>query len=248
MARSLPPPLGSRTLAPSSPRARARARRLAAPPPGPLCARAPPARGAHAAARPPSCPGENGRRLLTMSLRIYFCGSIRGGRQDALIYSRIIQHLQRFGRVLTEHVGHPDLAGEGGLEVDDKYIHDRDLQWLQEADVIVAEVTQPSLGVGYEIGRAASMNKKILCLFQKPSKYVMTLHSSTPQTPPSQTPLTILWARCCMGDPDTLPLLLLCMRFNTRTQAYTHSCASYRVHHLQQPTLLPTKASTLPQQ
>ncbi|XP_069744006.1 uncharacterized protein [Narcine bancroftii] len=224
MARSLPPPLGSRTLAPSSPRARARARRLAAPPPGPLCARAPPARGAHAAARPPSCPGENGRRLLTMSLRIYFCGSIRGGRQDALIYSRIIQHLQRFGRVLTEHVGHPDLA------------------------VIVAEVTQPSLGVGYEIGRAASMNKKILCLFQKPSKYVMTLHSSTPQTPPSQTPLTILWARCCMGDPDTLPLLLLCMRFNTRTQAYTHSCASYRVHHLQQPTLLPTKASTLPQQ
>ena len=32
--------------------------------------------------------------------------------------------------------------------------------------VIVAEVTQPSLGVGYEIGRAFDMNKPILCLYR----------------------------------------------------------------------------------
>ena len=32
--------------------------------------------------------------------------------------------------------------------------------------VIVAEVTQPSLGVGYEIGRAYAMNKPILCLYR----------------------------------------------------------------------------------
>ena len=31
---------------------------------------------------------------------------------------------------------------------------------------IVAEVTQPSLGVGYEIGRAVAMDKKILCLYR----------------------------------------------------------------------------------
>ena len=31
---------------------------------------------------------------------------------------------------------------------------------------IVAEVTQPSLGVGYEIGRAVAMGKKILCLYR----------------------------------------------------------------------------------
>lgn len=35
--------------------------------------------------------------------------------------------------------------------------------------VLVAEVTQPSLGVGYEIGRAVEMNKKILCLFRPES-------------------------------------------------------------------------------
>lgn len=37
--------------------------------------------------------------------------------------------------------------------------------WAGDA-VLVAEVTQPSLGVGYEIGRAIEMNKNILCLFR----------------------------------------------------------------------------------
>ena len=32
--------------------------------------------------------------------------------------------------------------------------------------VIVAEVTQPSTGVGYELGRAVAMNKRILCLYR----------------------------------------------------------------------------------
>ena len=32
--------------------------------------------------------------------------------------------------------------------------------------VVVAEVTQPSLGVGYEIGRAVAMEKPILCLYR----------------------------------------------------------------------------------
>ena len=36
---------------------------------------------------------------------------------------------------------------------------------------IVAEVTQPSLGVGYELGRAVAMGKRILCIYRpKPDK------------------------------------------------------------------------------
>ncbi|XP_072356378.1 5-hydroxymethyl-dUMP N-hydrolase, partial [Scyliorhinus torazame] len=109
-------------------------------------------------------------------LAIYFCGSIRGGRQDVHIYSRIIDYLKKFGTVFTEHIGCPDLTvkGEDGAKGEDKYIHDRDLKWLEEADVIVAEVTQPSLGVGYEIGRAMHMNKKILCLFRTSSNHFLS--------------------------------------------------------------------------
>jgi hypothetical protein len=40
--------------------------------------------------------------------KIYFCGSIRGGRQDRLVYEELITYLQGFGRVLTEHIAFPD--------------------------------------------------------------------------------------------------------------------------------------------
>ena len=53
----------------------------------------------------------------------------------------------------------------GGAKTD-KDIHDRDVSLLTECNAIVAEVTQPSLGVGYEIGRGVAMGKKILCLYR----------------------------------------------------------------------------------
>lgn len=43
-------------------------------------------------------------------------------------------------------------------------IFKRDVDWVREADVIVAEVTQPSLGVGYELGLAESLGKRVVCL------------------------------------------------------------------------------------
>lgn len=97
-------------------------------------------------------------------MKIYFCGSIRGGRQDADLYMRIINQLKAYGEVLTEHVGYISL--EETEKIPDKTIHDRDVEWLEKSDVVVAEVTQPSLGVGYEIGRAVAMNKRILCLYR----------------------------------------------------------------------------------
>ncbi|XP_022090575.1 uncharacterized protein LOC110979255 isoform X2 [Acanthaster planci] len=98
-----------------------------------------------------------------MSRKIYFCGSIRGGRQDVGLYAKIIKTLGSYGQVLTEHVGDDDLDKN---DLDDKGIHDRDVEWLQGCDAVVAEVTQPSMGVGYELGRARAMGKKILCLFR----------------------------------------------------------------------------------
>jgi len=97
--------------------------------------------------------------------RIYFCGSIRGGRQLAATYGTIIRMLTYYGEVLTEHIAEPGEVSGIDLNRSDRYIHDRDMQWIRESDIIVAEVTQPSLGVGYEIGRAIDMKKPVLCLF-----------------------------------------------------------------------------------
>ena len=102
-------------------------------------------------------------------MKIYFAGSIRGGREDAALYLQIIEYLKTFGEVLTEHIGDQNLTSLGDDGPTDKYIHDRDLEWLQSSDILVAEVTSVSMGVGYEIGRAVETGKKVLCLFRPDS-------------------------------------------------------------------------------
>lgn len=98
---------------------------------------------------------------------IYFAGSIRGGRDDKGLYLAIITLLGKYGRVLTEHIGDKTLSALGEDGPTDGYIYQRDMVWLQEADVVVAEVTTPSLGVGYEIGKAEDRRKRILCLYRE---------------------------------------------------------------------------------
>lgn len=113
-------------------------------------------------------------------MKIYFAGSIRGGREDQELYKNIIVELGTFGTILTEHVGDRTLTDEGEhlskgeqfgnseqFARNDSYIYERDMQWVRESDVVVAEVSTPSLGVGYEIGQAQSMNKPVLCLRRK---------------------------------------------------------------------------------
>jgi hypothetical protein len=102
--------------------------------------------------------------------KIYFCGSIRGGRQLADGYQKIIGMLQEHGQVLTEHLGSDREVLEKDRLLSDKEIHNRDLQWIMESDLVVAEVTVPSLGVGYEIGRSVHLGKPVLCLFDAASE------------------------------------------------------------------------------
>lgn len=76
----------------------------------------------------------------------------------------MIRHLSGFTKVLTEHIADPSVSVDQHLS--DKEIHDRDIDWLRESDIVVAEVTQPSLGVGYEIGRALEWGKPIIALYR----------------------------------------------------------------------------------
>ena len=98
-------------------------------------------------------------------LSIYFAGAIRGGRKDADLYARLIDYLGTFGNVLTTHVGDENLLQEEKF-LSEAAIFERDMQWMQAADCVIAEVSMPSLGVGYEIGLAQTLDKKILCLYR----------------------------------------------------------------------------------
>ncbi len=99
--------------------------------------------------------------------QIYFAGSIRGGRGDRGLYLQIIELLKKYGQVLTEHVGDPTLTHHGETNVDDEEIYLRDTRWLKMAQVLVAEVTIPSHGVGYEICKMEEYKNPILCLYRE---------------------------------------------------------------------------------
>lgn len=88
-------------------------------------------------------------------IKVYFAGSIRGGRIDADLYGRMIRYMQKTATVLTEHVGSPhlNLMEQGKRDIE---IYDQDTAWLRESDVLIGECTCPSLGVGYELAYAES--------------------------------------------------------------------------------------------
>lgn len=110
-------------------------------------------------------------------MNIYFCGSITGGRRKKAVYKELINYCMNYGEVLTKHVGSVGISGENTS----RNVYTRDMYWLDNSDVVIAEVTQPSLGVGMEIEHAIR-NKSgipILCLFDmnivKPiSKMILT--------------------------------------------------------------------------
>ena len=101
-------------------------------------------------------------------MKIYFAGAIRGGRDDVALYGEIIGMLKNYGTVLTEHLGDTSITGTGqmgqGKSAED--IYSDDVAWLDESDIVIAEVTTPSLGVGYELGRAEAKGKRVICLFR----------------------------------------------------------------------------------
>ncbi len=102
-------------------------------------------------------------------MKIYFAGSIRGGRENVEFYFQLINHLKKYGKVLTEHVGDKTIQLKGETNLNDKEIYNRDIKWISECDILIAEVSIPSLGVGFEIKTALDMKKKVLCLYNSQS-------------------------------------------------------------------------------
>lgn len=99
------------------------------------------------------------------NINIYFAGAIRGGRERVNDYQKIVAKLQEYGNVLTTHVASKELSNKGEENLSPKDIFERDVKWLNQSDLLVAEISIPSLGIGYELGLAEKLGKKVLCLF-----------------------------------------------------------------------------------
>lgn len=109
---------------------------------------------------------------LDYNMKIFFSGSIRGGRQDVDIYKEIVELLMKHGELLSEFNADKNLEEkERKAKTSDKEICTNDIRLIRESDILVAEVTTPSIGVGYEIGLAEALKKRVICLFRKDEKH-----------------------------------------------------------------------------
>ncbi|GAB4465223.1 MAG: hypothetical protein Kow0070_27560 [Anaerolineales bacterium] len=100
-------------------------------------------------------------------MNIYFACSITGGREFEPVYQTIVRALQEAGHeVPTAHLAESDVgAREAALSPQEVYA--RDTAWIRACDVLLAEVSVPSHGVGYEIGYALAMEKPVLAIHQE---------------------------------------------------------------------------------
>jgi nucleoside 2-deoxyribosyltransferase len=99
-------------------------------------------------------------------LNIYFACSITGGREFEPVYQAIVEAMLFDGHsVPTAYLAETSVK-ELEQVVAPEDVYARDVAWIQAADVLVAEVSTPSHGVGYEIGFALALGKPVLACYR----------------------------------------------------------------------------------
>jgi Nucleoside 2-deoxyribosyltransferase. len=112
-------------------------------------------------------------------MNIYFSCSITGGRKDEEVYQALVNYLEEnHHEVPTAHLSSPDvLALEAAALPQEVYL--RDVAWVRDCEAVVAEVSTPSHGVGYEIALALSLGKPVLCCYRSGMKVSKMITGNT---------------------------------------------------------------------
>ena len=100
-------------------------------------------------------------------MKIYFACAITGGREFEPVYQAVVRALMEDCHVvLTAHLAETG-ASTREAAMESQEVYRRDIAWVRECDVLIAEVSMPSHGVGYEIGFSLGLGKPVLALYQQ---------------------------------------------------------------------------------
>lgn len=97
-------------------------------------------------------------------MKIYVSGSIYGGREKIETYKVIIEALEKYGEVYDKEIIDEDILEKEKFQSDEEIFKKLE-NYLKNIDIVFAEVTVPSLGVGYELGFADQLGKKIIAIY-----------------------------------------------------------------------------------
>lgn len=97
-------------------------------------------------------------------MRVYFLGTITGGREYVDNYKLIADTIESFGNdVLSKQVTDKNITSDGE-PLSSSFIYERERKRIELAEVIIAEVSATSVSTGYFIHYALNLNKPVLVL------------------------------------------------------------------------------------
>lgn len=112
-------------------------------------------------------------------MNIYFSCSITGGRSDQRVYQTIVNTLLAAGHEVPTAILSSDEVMDLEAVVSPEEVFRRDVAWVEACDLVVAEVSTPSHGVGYEIALALCLGKPVLCFYQSGRKVSKMITGNT---------------------------------------------------------------------
>jgi nucleoside 2-deoxyribosyltransferase len=107
---------------------------------------------------------------IIRAVNIYLACTVRGDRGAVRSLRALADSLEQNGHVvLTRHLLEDDVeTAESALT--ERQVFDRDLRWLTAADVVIADASGSSYGVGFEVGYVLGLSehspKRVLVLYQ----------------------------------------------------------------------------------
>ena len=111
-------------------------------------------------------------------MRIYLACTVRGDRGGVVAGRIICERLQQHGHeVLTTHLLADDV-NEAESQLSEAQVYRRDLDWLSRCDVLVAEASGSSYGVGFEVGyvlgRARDSGQRVVLLYDAARRHAIS--------------------------------------------------------------------------
>lgn len=87
---------------------------------------------------------------------IYCAGAIKGDNTYQDNYKEIIKTVETLGHTALSEL---NTKFNPPIPLNDKQIYQRDMKWIDGSKLMIAEVSGPSLGVGFEIAYAVFVKK-----------------------------------------------------------------------------------------
>ena len=106
-------------------------------------------------------------RMSFARMRIYFGFTVAGDRSAVMAARKIVDIFLEMGHeVLTRHLLRDD-AWEADRLITPKEVYLRDMKWLEQCDLFMAEVSGSSFGLGFETGYLLGATTKKVVLFYR---------------------------------------------------------------------------------